>query len=119
MRDLRPNGKKAMDLEGTVRTVSGAPIASYEVDTFDMHLTQIVHGTLTQSTQVITFTEPFIGVLTADNYAIESTPLGPWQTTEYVTQVTGSLNPSTGVLTLNFTLNMDGGVVTMTIETYD
>lgn len=106
------------DLAGTVWGFAG-PLASYEVEAFDMHLIQVVHGTITQSTGIITFpSEPFIGVLTADDYSIDSTPIGPWETMQYVTQVTGALDAS-DVLTLNFTLNMDGGVVTMTIETYE
>lgn len=108
---------RATDLAGTVYGFSG-PIASYTVDDYDMHLTQIAQGTLTQSTGVITFGEPFVGLLTAEDYSINSTPLGPWETMQYVTQITGSLNPANNVLTLNFTFNLSGGVVTMTIETF-
>ncbi len=108
---------RATDLAGTVFGVAG-PIASYTVDGYDMHLTQIAQGTLTQSTGVITFAEPFVGLLTAEDYSINSTPIGPWETMQYVTQITGSLNPANDVLTLNYTYNLRGGVFTLRMERF-
>lgn len=106
------------DVAGTLADAAG-PIATYAIEGVDMRLTQVVHGTLHQRTGNIVFpTEPFIGILTADEVSIDNTPIGAWETTQYVTQATGALS-STNVLTLNLTLNLDGGVVTMSLQTIE
>lgn len=108
---------KKTDVAGTLWGFAG-PIATYEIDGLDVHLLQPVHGTLNQSSGTITFpTDPFVGMLTIDEFAVDSTPLGYWENTLYLSQATGLL--SSGVLQLTLTMNLSGGVVTIALETIE
>jgi hypothetical protein len=104
------------DINGIFSDAAGSQ-TFYIVENFDLHLVQPVLGTLYQSRGTIVFpTSPFVGVADSTDYSIDGLSLGGWQTTQVLTQATGSLS-SAGVLTLNLTLNFDGGVFTVSMTT--
>ena len=86
------------------------------LENVDLHLFQEVQGTLYQSRGTVVFPiDPFVGGIAVSDAIVAGTSLGPWETTQVLTQATGSI--SRGQLTLNLTLNVAGGVFTMAITT--
>jgi hypothetical protein len=84
------------DNEGTLWGAAG-PIATYAIGGLDVHLLQPVRGVLNESSGTVTFPgDPFVGALRADEFSIDDTPIGCWESTLYLSQATGVL--SSGVL---------------------
>lgn len=104
------------DVPGIFTDAAGGQ-TSYLLEDVDLHLVQEVHGTLYQSRGTVVFpTESFVGNVTVADAIVGGASLGPWETTQVLTQATGSIS-SAGEFTLNLTLNVAGGVFTMAITT--
>jgi len=102
------------DVPGIFTDAAGAQ-TTYLLQDVDLHLFQKVQGTLYQSRGTVVFpTEPFVGGISVSDAIVAGASLGPWETTQVLTQATGSIS-SAGALTLNLTLNVSGGVFTMAI----
>ncbi len=105
------------DVPGIFTDAAGAQ-TSYLLEDVDLHLVQEVHGILYESRGMVVFpTESFVGAITVGDAIIGGASLGPWETTQVLTQASGSISRA-GELTLNLTVNVGGGVFTMAITTH-